>query len=201
MALEPNATLGLAISLDEDQEDQELSFCACLLMSSDIAIKECGWLLPESFVKPSYAEIWREVLDGKDAIEAASRRNLLEVFSARSALINVIRPQDYAQRIADLNYMRHINHTMMMTTRAIAERKIADVHTLLEGAANVGDKIESNNRASTAAEVETGFLSILDNPNEGLIRTHIKDIDRAIGGYFIEEISVIATDQVSVKRP
>ena len=174
------------------QTENEWYFAACLLAgSADIAVRECSWLRPDMLHVAEISEVWSDILNKTDPIQAFNCRGngfMQETMFKVAETPNVVRPQDYARAIAEAYYYSHLIQDSAELVRAAHRRDVVQVRAIIDRLA--AGELEGQSRAYDAGDLADDLKAYIQAGPPRYVETNI--LDDLIGGLFADEMTILA---------
>src|SRR3990167_555887 len=174
------------------QREYELQFAACVFGGGhDIALKECCWLEAGNFLDVRLGKFWGDVLLHGDPIRAANDGELtVELLKWVNRVPMVTRPDEYARKVAEMNYYREVIGGLTQIAQAVDHGDSADVISRI-GQLQTYER-KGSMQAYTAKDIGLEFRTLLTSNTFKKVLTHIQIVDQNLGGLFGNEQIILA---------
>jgi replicative DNA helicase len=174
------------------QVEQERLFAGAAFTSPDVALAECAWVDPASFVSPEIAAFWKALVLSGNPYQSANQVGIFTQVLGWSANVpNVIVPGEYAQAFHRLRRFRLLIDKSTRVAQAALRQDdgavAAGIEALAEDAIAYGDE-----EVQTAAELGAAFDEMLASGLPPALMTGIYDLDREMGGMYPSDLILLA---------
>lgn len=172
------------------KRENEQLFCASVFINPHSARKDTGWLTPDMLHDERCRVFWREILDGKPAIDAALNAEIYkDVLNWQREIISSFEYEVFARRIADDAYYLGVATVAPELWRGIHQRDPDMIRKSIESMNSL--KPANGDEIPDAVDIAVSFNIALDNPNQSIM-THIRPLDAATGGLERQTMTILA---------
>ena len=191
----------LTDELIQDQRKLETSLMAMAYKYPTYAVKVLHWLKPSDLINDKYSEFWHGVqekvtpkLNDFEAGKLVTQAWIGAGLNMNGDFYNFVDIPDMdietiGDRIREIRYMMDAEQKVMEVVKAIQTRDTTKIRTAIEGF-DIYRNAESAGMDSSD-DVSNAFIEALENDNLS-ISSGIPGIDKAIGGFAVRELTILA---------
>lgn len=187
--------MSLHESLVFEQAEYEKKFCFAVMHMPEVVIDVCGWLDPERFHDLDCKEYWRRIKDENirtidDAVAIAMATGKYSKFSDSGTGEHTILYRNWADEIEKLYFLRTVMARNQDIVKGIADRNWNAVRDVLKDLGSLSP-VSGARRGYTAEDMHVEFVDFIKAGIKA-INTGIPQLNDMIGGYFPQELIMIA---------
>ena len=176
-------------SILQEQHQAERMFCVSVFGNPDNARHDCGWLSPALFRDARYAQYWQAVLNGKDQYEAAIEAKIYTEMVNAVPDVSSFAYKGFAEKIIKDTQRTNYSMTLPQVVKAVIDGRMDEAASMLENL--VKDKPDMGDTVPSVFDVAFELSELVEQERRS-IKTYIKPLDEAIGGFERQTLTILA---------